>query len=263
MFFQSNAGPIYYEVQGPQGAPAIAFTHGACLNGSMFESQVAALKDNYRVLTWDMQGHGQSAALTDNLDIVKMTDCLVAIMDESGIEEAVMVGQSLGSWVAQLLAINYPERVAGVVSIGGEPIDRPLSGFVLLAYRSALAISKLMPAKNLYSWTANNKAVTEKARQFAAESMNQIGKKQFFIIVAGMLDGGSIRVPNPPRQPLLLTHGEYEMPKSVIKANQKWHASVPGSHYYEIPGAGHNGNMDNPEAFNQALQEFLDEIYNV
>ncbi len=82
------------------------------------------------------------------------------------------------------------------------------------------------------------------------------------MVVAGMLDGGSIQVPNPPRQPLLLTHGEHEMPKSVIKANQKWHASVPGSRYYEIPGAGHNGNMDNPEAFNQALQEFLDEIYN-
>lgn len=260
MFYDSDSGTIYYEVHGPENAPAIVFTHGAGLNHGMFNPQVMALRKMYKVITWDMQGHGKSAKLDGNLDISKMVEYMIGIMNETRVDKAVMVGQSLGSWVAQLAAINHPERVAAIVSISGEPIERPVSQLELFFYKMWLALSRLFPGKTLFRWTAKSKTTTEGARRFAEESMTQIGKRQFLRIVAGMLQAGSIKVPKPPHQPILITHGEHEMPKSVIKSCKKWHENVPGSRYVQLPDAGHNGNQDNPEVFNKELITFLEGI---
>ncbi len=260
MFYDSDSGPIYYEVHGPDDAPAIVFTHGAGLNQGMFDPQVIALRKMYKMITWDMQGHGKSVELDGNLNIFKMVEHMIGIMNEIEVPKAVMVGQSLGSWVAQLAAIKHPDRVTAIVSISGEPIDRPVSQLELFFYKVWLALSRLFPGKTLFRWTARSKATTEEARQFAEESMTQIGKRQFLRIVAGMLQAGSIKVPKAPHQPILITHGEHEMPKSVIKSCKEWHRDVPGSRYMQLPNAGHNGNQDNPGVFNKELITFLESV---
>ncbi len=86
MFLKTKSGLIYYEVYGSQNAPAVIFTHGGGLNGGMFNAQITALKNNYRVITWDIQGHGRSAPLERSLDVVKMADYLVEIMKDIKIE---------------------------------------------------------------------------------------------------------------------------------------------------------------------------------
>ncbi len=87
-----------------------------------------------------------------------------------------------------------------------------------------------------------------------------MGKKQFLRMLAGQLDVCKIIVDKPPQQPLFIVHGEHEMPKSLKRDNKKWHSSVPGSRYLEIPEAGHNANMDRPEIFNQELLDFLSQL---
>ncbi len=74
MYFKTEAGSIYYEVSGPRNTPAVVFTHGGGLNGHMFKDQTRALKDQYRVVTWDLQGHGRSVPLKENLNVPKMAD---------------------------------------------------------------------------------------------------------------------------------------------------------------------------------------------
>ncbi|MGB7294318.1 MAG: alpha/beta hydrolase [Candidatus Aminicenantales bacterium] len=160
MIFESNTGPIFYEDHVSNGAPVVIFTHGAGLNSGMFNDQVTAFKENYRVITWDMQGHGRSAALDKNLDVSQMADALIGIMSALQIDNAVLVGHSLGSWVNQLAAINYSERVIALANIGGEPIDKPVSGFEMLFYKIFLTVSRLMPAIFLYRWTAKSKTTT-------------------------------------------------------------------------------------------------------
>jgi len=261
MYFKTKAGNIYYEVSGPQNAPAVVFTHGGGLNGDMFKSQVQALKDNYRVVTWDLQGHGRSAALENNLDVPEMADCLVGIMDEVGIGKAVLVGQSLGVYVSQHAALKYPHRVKAHVSIGGLPVEKPMSRVVLYGFKVLMSISRLFPEKMLFKRTAGEKATTEEAQEFFFDSLQQMGKRQFLLMLAGQLDACTIRVPGPPTQPLFIVHGEHEMPKALVKANKEWHRSVPGSWYLEIPGAGHNANMDKPEMFNRELLDFLENVW--
>ncbi len=263
MYLQTEAGNIYYEVNGPDGAPAIAFTHGGGLHSGMFASQVSHLKDRYRTITWDMQGHGQSTALTGNLDVPLMAGALLRIMDEAGAREAVLVGQSLGVWVTQHVAVRSPERVAALVSIGGLPLGQSLSRREMAMLRLAMPLSRLFPWTLTYRRTAKEKTTTPHARQFFEESMARMGKQQFFWMLAGQFDACAMDVTYTHSHPLLITHGQHEMPKSLLKANREWHASVPGSHYYEVPGAGHNANQDRPEEFNRALLDFLRAINHI
>ncbi len=260
MFLQADVGQIYYEVSGPENGPAIAFTHGGGLHSGMFASQVSQLKDRYRTIIWDMQGHGQSADLTGHLDVPLMAETLLRIMDEAGVKKAVLTGQSLGVWVTQHAAVRSPERVAALVSIGGLPLGQSLSRREMAMLRLAMPISRMLPWRFVYHRTAKEKTTTPEAREFFEESMSRMGKQQFFWMLAGQLDACAMEVTYDHSHPLLGTHGEHEMPRSLIKANREWHDSVPGSHYYEVPGAGHNANQDRPEQFNRALLDFLETL---
>lgn len=85
-------------------------------------------------------------------------------------------------------------------------------------------------------------------------------EEQLLWIVAGMLEAGRFAVIRPPDQPLLITHGEHEMPESVVRTCAQWHASVLGSIYAVLPDAGHDANQDNPHAFKRSLLRFLDDL---
>ncbi len=257
MVYKSEGGSIYYKVSGPKDARAIVLTHGAGLHSGMFDKQVEALKSRFRVITWDMPGHGQSYKLEGELPVEKMSGIIIGILDELSIKSAVVGGQSLGSWVAQHTAITCPERVSGVVNISGTPIEKPTSKIAMYGFKAWLAISRLLPIGPMFRFTAKSKAVTQQARDFALDSMVGIGKKQFLFIIAGMLTAEGIKVPHGAHKPMLITHGDHEMPKFVEKVCRQWHEATPSSSYFVIPNAGHNGNQDNPEAFNAALEQFL------
>ena len=261
MMYESQAGRVHVELRGPEGAPAVAFTHGGGLTGAMFDPQVDALASDYRTLTWDMPGHGRSERLARNLDVPLVADGLVDVMDQAGLDEAVHVGQSLGSYVAQHAAIRHPERVRAIASIGGLPIAEPMGRLELLGFRALTALSALLPEALIFARAASEKTVTDEARQFFLESLEAMGKQQFLRMLGGQLDACAIHVDHPPTQPLLITHGEHEMPASLVAGNRAWHRAVPGSRYVEVPDAGHNANMDNPEAFNEALVAFVRDVF--
>ncbi|MTI96243.1 MAG: alpha/beta hydrolase [Firmicutes bacterium] len=259
MFLETLGGSIYCEVHGPENQPALVLTHGAGLNCRMFDSQIAALKDKYRIVVWDMPGHGRSHKLDGPLPFTEQSTNIIAILDALNIKQAVLGGQSLGSWVSQHAAVLYPERIQAIISISGVPLEKGTSKLEDFMFKVMNNTFLVLPQKSVFRWVARQKATTPAAQTFAEQSMNEIGVKQFYYIMQGMLAAGSTKI-SAPSQPLLLTHGEHEMPKYVAKANARWHASIPGSKYVVLPGAGHNGNQDNPQAFNEAVLSFLAEI---
>ena len=261
MMYESQAGRVHVELDGPEGAPAVAFTHGGGLTGAMFDAQVAELASQYRTLTWDLPGHGRSEPLERKLDVPLVADGLVDVMDQVGLDEAVHVGQSLGSYVVQHAAIRHPDRVRAIASVGGLPIAEPMGRLELLAFRALTALSALLPERLIFARAASEKTVTDEAQQFFLESLEAMGKQQFLRMLGGQLDACAIQVDHPPAQPLLITHGEHEMPASLGAGNLAWHRAVPGSRYVEVPDAGHNANMDNPVAFNETLVAFVRDVF--
>jgi pimeloyl-ACP methyl ester carboxylesterase len=142
----------------------------------------------------------------------------------------------------------------------GTPIDQQIGKMMLYGFKAWLAFSHLLPGRPMFRWTAKSKAISHEARDFAMNSMLGIGKRQFLWIVGGMLNAEKIIVPHGVTQPMLITHGDHEMPKFVEKVCRKWHKSVDSSSYFVIPNAGHTGNQDNPDAFNKALEQFMEPL---
>ncbi len=125
MPFTSSGGvDVYYEVHG--SGPAIMFVHGAGGNHAIWWQQVAALQDAYTVVTLDLRGFGKSESSMAEFDSRDFPDDLVGVLDDSGLTNVLVVGQSIGAAAALKAGIRRPDRIGGVVlahSLGG--LDHP------------------------------------------------------------------------------------------------------------------------------------------
>lgn len=108
-----NGTVIAYEDSGGKG-PAVILSHGFLMDHSMFDAQVAALRNEYRVVTWDERGFGGTSATGDFTYWDSARDVL-ALMDHLGIESAVVGGMSQGGFLSLRVALLAPERVRALV----------------------------------------------------------------------------------------------------------------------------------------------------
>src|SRR5690349_7301273 len=121
--------PIHYWLEGALDKPLLVMTHGATLDHRMFDAQSSALKEDYRLLTWDMRGHGESQPMGDAFTVPLAVDDLLAILDAIGEKAAVFLGQSTGGYVAQELAYRHPERVQAIILLDCICITEKISAF--------------------------------------------------------------------------------------------------------------------------------------
>ncbi len=260
MIFESDWGPIYYDVSGPEGAPVVAFTHGIVLDHTTFDAQVAGLRETYRVVVWDMPGHGRSFPLPGgDFSFSVAAACLNGVLDEISADSAVLVGQSLGSLVSQYAAHVYPLRVAALVHVGGMPLHEGMSPVAASLWRAFLASAVLIPEGTLARWFGRERAVTADVRRYLERSATNAGKRQFLKLTQAYLRDLAAGIPEAPPMPSLIAYGEHEV-AMVRKASSRWHAGAPESRLAVIPEAGHIANQDHPEAFNQVLASFMEGI---
>lgn len=111
----ANGVGIHYEIEGVQGGPAVTLSHslGACLE--MWEPQVEAFGDRYRLVRYDSRGHGRSAAPAPPYTLEAMADDLRAVLDDAGVERTAFVGISMGGMIGQTFALRYPDRLWALV----------------------------------------------------------------------------------------------------------------------------------------------------
>lgn len=114
-FLDRDGVRIYYDVQG--SGPAVLLSHGYSATSQMWARQVEALKDNYRVITWDMRGHGQSDSPDDQSLYSEEATCgdMAGILKELGIDKAVVGGLSLGGYMSLAFNVRYPEMVTALM----------------------------------------------------------------------------------------------------------------------------------------------------
>src|SRR5262245_62124760 len=98
---QREGCPLHYWLGGDEKRPLIVLTHGATGDHRQFDAQLHILTDKYRVLTWDMRGHGKSQPIGADFTVPRAVDDLLAILDTIGIQQAVFIGQSTGGYVIQ------------------------------------------------------------------------------------------------------------------------------------------------------------------
>ncbi|MBA3877906.1 MAG: alpha/beta hydrolase, partial [Anaerolinea sp.] len=138
------------EVAGPPGAPVIVFIHGTRVTKASWRAVTARLAGTYRCVSVDLPGHGELADRSFTLDAA--ADVVDAAMNAEGAGRAVLVGLSLGGYVAMTAAARAPERVRGLVLAGStaEPSGPVAAAFRLFAW--ALGVAPKRPFDALNTW---------------------------------------------------------------------------------------------------------------
>ncbi|WP_313344597.1 alpha/beta hydrolase [Sedimentibacter sp.] len=255
---------LHYWITGPENGPIIVFSHGATLDHHSFDAQITPLVEaGYRVVTWDLRGHGCSTPIGPEITVGILADDLLAIIDELGAEKVILLGHSFGGYVVQEFVRRYPKRINALIIIGCTNIARKSTAFNRMMYRIMPGMLSRMPLETFQKRTLTDLALLDSVKTYGAQAMKHISKEDFTAItMAGIaalwLDSGfgpDYVIPVP----FLLTHGDSDRANGRVFPRQSplWAARESNCRYEIIPDAGHTAQMDNPVAFNRILLDFL------
>lgn len=243
----------------PGGGPELIFLHGAFMDHREFNGQVPVFAGTHRVLVLDVRGHGQSKpGGMKRLRVDDLVDDVIAVLDDANIYRPVIVGQSLGAYVAQHLARRNADRVHALALVGTTPIFRRVQRHEELALRAMTPIFGMWPNRNLARFTADSCARTDDARRYMHARMRSVTHEDLRAVWPAVGSAVSSAGFDLARDlPVLLTHGQHDNTGTIARDSRQWAKQRPEITYQAIPGAGHNANQDNPAFFNHLLQQFL------
>jgi 3-oxoadipate enol-lactonase len=115
-FTSVDGRTVHYDITGPAEAPPVVFANSLGTNFHLWDPQLPALASWYRVIRYDMRGHGLSATGSRReYTIAELADDLTGLLDALDVERASVVGLSIGGVVAQRFAAQYPARIERLV----------------------------------------------------------------------------------------------------------------------------------------------------
>ena len=108
MSITSRNGSVY-ELSGPVDAPVIVLVHGLGLNRHVWEKFSSRLSPRYRVLNYDLYGHGESAPPPGTPSLTMFSEQLLGLLDELAIDQCSIIGFSLGGMINRRFAMDHPD----------------------------------------------------------------------------------------------------------------------------------------------------------
>ncbi len=115
MKLKANGISTEYLLEGPPGAPVVTFSHSLAANLHLWDAQAAALAGRYRVLRYDIRGHGGSDVPPPPYTLEQMADDLHGLLQALGITETHFVGLSMGGLIGMTTALRFPRAVKSLV----------------------------------------------------------------------------------------------------------------------------------------------------
>ena len=249
-----SASPRPWTAVGPRDAQPIVFLHGTRLSRALWDPQLRRLADSYRCIAVDLPGHGAAADEPFTVAAAASRVC-EAIESEAGGRPAVLVGLSLGGYVAIDAAEAYPERVAGLVLAGcsAEPVGavswpfRALATTLERAPRGGLDIANRTFFRLRYGGMTGEGIV---AGGFwsagGATALRAIVGRRYLDRLARLWV--PILVVNGALDPVFGPQGDY------------WAASCRSGRHAVIRRAMHLCNLDRPGAFSTLVAAFTDRV---
>lgn len=262
MTLRASNQPIAYEDRG--SGPGLVLLHAFPLDSSMWRGQFDALAENFRVIAPDLPGFGESA-VSPGLTVDAMSDVVAELLDHLGVNERVVVGGvSMGGYVALGFARLYPQRVRALIlaDTKADPDDENARGnrdrVIELAIEKGTAalIEELLP-RMLAPETANRRP---EVQQYVRKTAERQPAEGVVAALRALRDRPDAR-PGLPHVsfPTIVLVGEQDAitPPDVA---QELAGHLPHARLVTIPDAGHLSNLENPEAFNMAVLEFLESL---
>ncbi len=238
---------IYYEDHG--SGPAVLLSHGYSATSRMWEGQVEALKDRYRIITWDMRGHGQTDSPDDPSAYSEAATCddMAAILRHLGVERAVIGGLSLGGYMSLAFNLAHPSMVQALMLFDTGP-----------GYKNPVAREGWNETSRKRAEVFEEKGLDALGRGAEVRIAQHTSAQGLAHAARGMLaqfDSRIIESLDSITVPTLVLVGDQDQP--FLGATDYMANKIPGSTRAVIAQAGHASNIDQPAAFNAEVEKFL------
>jgi 3-oxoadipate enol-lactonase len=253
-FLVQDGFRLYYEDTGGH-APVVLWLHGAGGNHLSWWQQVPGFAEEYRCITVDQRGFGQSPDVPGGPGPAALATDALALLDHLGIVRAAVVAQSMGGWAAVGAAVRAPGRFWAIVlanTVGN------LTNPEIAAVKQRLAASS--PPRPAVLWHAalgKTFRAAEPVQSFLyaqiaginpprpADFSDQMGR-----LTTPVEQYAATRVPT-----MFLTSDEDGLIWPEL--SKKVHGHVPGSRFAQVVAAGHSTYFERPDVFNHEVGAFL------
>lgn len=253
-----NGIEINYRISGEKG-PWVVFSHSLACNLDMWDEQVDALADTYRILCFDTRGHGGSSAPKGAYALEQLADDVKGLLAALHVEQPHFVGLSMGGMIGMTFALRHAGVFRSLVLC--DTASRfPPEVKPVWEERIRLATGQGMEPlvePTLTRW------FTEPFRAARPDMLQRVGE----MIRATPPEGYAGCCHAIPKIDLLDLLGAISCPVQIIVGEQDagtpvamseaMHRAIPGSELVVIPNASHLSNLEQPDAFNAALTRFL------
>ena len=255
-FAKINNQEIFYTDSGGSG-PVVILAHGFLMDQTMFDAQVAALSPEFRVITWDERGFGQTTWDGKDFTYWDSADDCLGLMDHLGIKKCVIGGMSQGGFLTMRATLKAPERVTALVLIdtaADNDNEETLAGYRMMVD----TLVQHGPVPDLTGVIANIIVADP------AENPNWIAKWQNFSREAVkatakcLLERDDItdRL-SEIKCPAIIFHGTADTAISMERAEALRAGLVGAGKIIPIEGAAHASNLTHAKLVNTPLIEFL------
>jgi pimeloyl-ACP methyl ester carboxylesterase len=239
---------IYYEIHG--SGPPLLLTHGYSSTSEMWHGQIEALSKHHKLVLWDMRGHGRSDYPDDPLaysEALTVAD-MAALLDQVGAKSAIVGGLSLGGYMSLAFYRAHPDRVRALLIIDTGPgfkKDDARQAWNRRAHETGDRFER-EGLGALKSASRERTGVSHRDASGLARAARGMLTQRDARVIESLPD---IKVPS------LVVVGADDTP--FLAASDYMAAKIPGAAKVVIPGGGHAVNIDQPQAFIDAVLPFL------
>ena len=255
----ANGMDINYTIEGE--GPWLALSHSLACNLHMWDEEAKRLSKRYKVLRYDTRGHGASSAPAGAYTLDLLADDLHGLLAALGVQSTHFVGLSMGGMIGQTFALKYPGMFRSL-ALCDTTSRYPAEAAGLWAERIKIVETQGMEplvAPTLARW------FTEPFRKARPEVVEKVALMIRTTSAPGYV-GCSHAIPKinltarlaEIRCPSVVIVGKDD-PGTPVAMAEEIHHALPGSKLVIIPSAAHLSNLEQPDAFNRALTDFLDQ----
>ncbi|MFN0148566.1 MAG: alpha/beta fold hydrolase [Dehalococcoidia bacterium] len=264
-FETSDGVEINYETWGDDSAPAVVLLHGFTASLRMWQNQVEALSQDYRVVAPDLRGHGRSGAPEDlaRYSIQRYAEDIRELLDAIGAELCALVGCSFGGMIALQFATTWPQRLACLVVSDSSPAyDHPGYDEKFRERERGMRESEEV-VRQYGTATLGKRLATNVADSFLAEG---IRARYANLDATGYVGASMARRERPNLTPIL--HERITMPVMICNGEDDpvfcaldvMAAELPTARVVAFRGAGHGLPAVVPQLFTEVLVRFLRDV---
>ncbi len=253
-----------YEWHGETG-PTIVLVHGLGLNHRMWQWQIPALSQSFRVLTYDLVGHGQTPPQDGNPDLTLFSTQLRSLLNECKVDRCSVLGFSLGGMIVRRFAMNYPEMLnaTGILFSPHKRTEEAQQAIIDRVEQARASGPGATVDAALKRWFGDNfregnPDVMDLIRKWVNANDKNVYSGNYRVLADGVEE--LIAPSNPIQCPTLVMTGTHdfgnppEMSEAIV-------AEIPNSQLVILPELRHMAMVENPDLFNKRILSFLNRIY--